>query len=209
MRPELQGSRSSLGFGLSSPSDGSLASKTRQNLHMRLADHRGRTADTVSESASALVTQMQAELHSLVTQHNGLTQRIRSIYRVMQALQELTTASAFDHVRVIPQPASADRAIARRSNRYGQSALRSKSGAVSISLQRACRIALMETETAVSMEEIYARIVRRGSFSFADTDLARVKLFRVLAVMAEDGEVRLLDNGPDWRWERKVPLEEE
>ena len=176
---------------------------------MRLADHRGCTADAASESVSVLVAQMQAELYSLVTQHNGLTQRIRSIYRVMQALQELTTVPASDHVRVIPQPASADRAIARRSNPYGQSALRSKSGTVSISLQRACRIALMETETAVSMEEIYARIVRRGSFSLADTELARVKLFRVLNVMAEDGEVRLLDNGPDRRWERKGLLEEE
>ena len=176
---------------------------------MRLADHREGTADTASESVSALLTQMQTELRSLVTQHKGLTQRIRGIYRLIQALQETTNAPAFDHVRVIPQPASADRAIARRSNRYRQSALRFRLCAVSISLQRACRIALMETETAVSLEEIYARIVRRGSFSFADTELARVKLFRVLNLMADDGEVRLLDNGPDWRWERKVPVEEE
>jgi len=60
----------------------------------------------------------------------------------------------------------------------------------------------MEAQTAVSLEEIYERIARRGSFSFMDIDHARLHLRRVLNVMAQVSEVRLLENDPSNRWER-------
>ena len=66
----------------------------------------------------------------------------------------------------------------------------------------------METETAISLEEIYARIVRRGSFSFVSLRRASPALVRVLSAMAEEGEVRLLKNGPRWRWERIALVDE-
>ena len=60
----------------------------------------------------------------------------------------------------------------------------------------------MEGETAASLEEIYERIMRRGSFSFVNLYRASPALVRVLAAMAQDGEVRLLETGPSWSWER-------
>ncbi|HTR65840.1 MAG TPA: hypothetical protein VMH85_08710 [Terriglobales bacterium] len=47
-------------------------------------------------------------------------------------------------------------------------------------LARAVRIALLEAGGAASAEEIYARIVRRGSFFFGDTGVAVEEVARVL-----------------------------
>jgi hypothetical protein len=145
---------------------------------------------TISGSVSALVEQMQTELHSLVTRQEDLRRRIWSIHRALRGLQTMASRP------------SADRTIARRSGRRQPSGSRYKSSQLSVSLRRACRIALMEADTAVSLEEIYARIMRRGSFSFVNLYRASPALVRVLAAMAEDGEVRLLEAGPSWRWER-------
>jgi hypothetical protein len=59
-------------------------------------------------------------------------------------------------------------------------------------LERACRIALMETEQPVSVEAIYDRIVRRGSFVF----LSHKRPFRAIglamATLVRRGEAILL-----------------
>ena len=66
----------------------------------------------------------------------------------------------------------------------------------------------MEAEGAASLEEIYERIGRRGSFSVGDLNSASQALPRVLHVMAEDGEVRLLESDSGHRWERIARLKE-
>lgn len=66
----------------------------------------------------------------------------------------------------------------------------------------------MEAETAASLEEIYSRIVRRGSFSFVNIEGASPVLVRVLCHMVQDGEVRLLKSGPRSRWERIALVQE-
>jgi hypothetical protein len=133
--------------------------------------------------------------------------RIHSIRRVVRGLQEMASAAAVDHLGATPNSSSADRTIAGRSG-HRPSSSRGKSNRVSLSLLRACRIALMETETAASLDEIYKRILRRGSFSFHDEQRASSTLLRVLYVMAHDGEVRLLKGSPGYSWER-VPLPED
>lgn len=159
----------------------------------------------VSGPASALVTQLQVELRSLLTRNKELRRHIRSIHAVLSGLQEMASTLAFDHLCLpceASQPSPADRTIAGRPGRVRRSGSRRKSNHVSVSVQRACRIALMESETAASLEDLYARIVRRGSFSFVNARSANPVLVRVLCAMARDGEVRLLKNGPCWRWER-------
>lgn len=165
--------------------------------------HRGllKVAAT-SGSVSALVEQMQTELHSLVTRHEDLRRRIWSIHRAIRGLQKMASKPAFDRLCAAPKLSSVDRTIARPSGPHRPSGSRYKSSQLSVSLRRACRIALMEGETAASLEEIYERIMRRGSFSFVNLYRASPALVRVLAAMAQDGEVRLLEAGPSWRWER-------
>lgn len=77
-----------------------------------------------------------------------------------------------------------------------QSGMPRKTKRVNAHLQRACRIALLEAERPVSLEEIFARIVRRGSFSFVNPERANPVLLRVLNAMAECGEVELLVSAP-------------
>jgi len=75
-------------------------------------------------------------------------------------------------------------------------------------LSRACRIALMEAGGAASLAEIRARIVRRGSFSFADSALANTAMLRTLHAMSDAGEIRRLEEGPPSRWQRISPTGE-
>jgi hypothetical protein len=79
---------------------------------------------------------------------------------------------------------------------------------MNLGLRRACRIALLEGEGPVSLEELYARIVRRGSFSFVNVESASPLLLRALRVLAEDGEAQLLESAPGLRWQRVERFQE-
>jgi len=69
-------------------------------------------------------------------------------------------------------------------------------------LRRACRIALLETANAVSDSELLARIIRRGSFCFADNDSALLAIDQELTAMAEQGEVSPIDGSSQRMWQR-------
>jgi hypothetical protein len=69
-------------------------------------------------------------------------------------------------------------------------------------LRRACRIALLETANAVSDGELLARITRRGSFCFADTDAALRAIDQELTAMAEQGEVQPIHSSSQRLWQR-------
>ena len=177
---------------------------------MQSPDHHRGPAEinAVSGPVSALVAQMQVELRSLVTRNDELRRRIHSIRRVVRGLEGMVSGSVFDYRCTTSQASLADHLIAGRSRLHRASGSGRRSNQADVSLLRACRIALMETETATSLEEIYARIVRRGSFSFVSLRRASPALVRVLSAMAEEGEVRLLKNGPRWRWERIALVDE-
>jgi hypothetical protein len=70
-------------------------------------------------------------------------------------------------------------------------------------LGRACRIALMETNEAVSVETIYDRIARRGSFTFVDYKHPFRAIVLAMSAMVRDGEASLLneEGRRRWRWE--------
>ena|ERR1700730_9174023 len=57
-------------------------------------------------------------------------------------------------------------------------------------LTRACRIALMESQGTASLEEIYSRIRRRGSFSFAGIEYPLVAIARILDILAGEARTR-------------------
>jgi hypothetical protein len=69
-------------------------------------------------------------------------------------------------------------------------------------LRRACRIALLETANAVSDSELLARITRRGSFCFADTDSALLAIDQELTAMAEQGEILAINSSSQRLWQR-------
>ncbi len=153
-------------------------------------------------SASAIVTQMQTELHGLIARQQELTRRIRSVHRVVRGLREMASTRAFNPLPTKQLPLPADSPIASQSEQNPPADLRPALDPASIVLQRACRIALMEAGTAVSFEDIHERIVRRGSFSFVDINHARLTLNHVLEVMTHAGEIRILESSPNRLWER-------
>lgn len=170
-----------------------------------------------SNSAIALVEQMQAELRDLMLRREWHVRRIQNLRQVMRGLRAISSAPFIDlpadpaspavHKRVTA-PFSASRAAAVVPCRHLQSGMQRKTERVNVQLQRACRIALLEAEKPVSLEEICTRIVRRGSFSFVNPERANLFLLQVLNAMAEDGEVHRLESAPCWRWERLAPLKE-
>ena len=61
-------------------------------------------------------------------------------------------------------------------------------------LERACRIALMEVEEAVSVETIYDHIVRRGSLSFYGYKRPLRAISSAMSALVKRGEALLLAN---------------
>jgi hypothetical protein len=88
------------------------------------------------------------------------------------------------------------------NGRMTRTEIRGKASTSGERLRRACRIAVMETDEAASAEDIRSRILRRGSFPFNNLEYAAVAIARTLDMMAEEGEVVSLDNGPHRRWKR-------
>lgn len=175
-------------------------------------------AAATSDSVAALVGQMQAELRDLMARREDFARRIRYLRQVTRGLREISRAPAFTHLGEelpsseghgsVAASVSADRTTVSASGCRSQSSMQHKTHHVSVRLQRACRIALLEAESPVSLEEICARIVRRGSFSFVDPEYANPFLLEALNAMAECGEVQLLESAPCLRWERMAPLQE-
>lgn len=99
----------------------------------------------------------------------------------------------------------AARSILRRSPTNGRSR-----GPVRSELARACRIALMETSEPVSVEAIYDRVQRRGSFTFAGYKHPFRAIVLAMGAMVRRGEVNLLNDAGRrrWRWlTERAPFE--
>jgi len=78
-------------------------------------------------------------------------------------------------------------------------------------LGRACLIALMEANEPASVETIYDRIERRGSFTFAGYKHPFRAIVLAISAMVKQGEASLLDEEGRrrWRWEsERAPSEQ-
>lgn len=163
------------------------------------------------ESASEVIGAVIHELRELRASYKRVAKRIRVLRVAMHALEELDAQSFCDRseqaeakiesrVRA-SQPTTMlspedtlcrTSAIQKRRIHYKQNA----------DLRRACRIALLETANAISDSELLARIIRRGSFCFADPDLAVVAIDQELTAMAQQGEVQAINSSSQRLWQR-------
>lgn len=184
-----------------------------------LGNHPGYTeAAATLDSVAALVGQMQTELRGLMSRRADLVRRGRNLRRLMRGLREISSAPFTPLAVEPPSPAGhksatpsfpLNRTAIEESGRRLPSGVQHRTEHVNVQLQRACRIALLEAENPMSLEEIFTRIVRRGSFSFVNPECANPLLLQVLNAMAEDGEVNLLESAPCWRWQRVAPLNDD
>jgi hypothetical protein len=80
----------------------------------------------------------------------------------------------------------------QRARRFSNSDGRAHTRPVKSELERACRIALMEATEPMSLETIYDRIQRRGSYTFAEYRHPFRAMVLALNGMVKQGEVSLL-----------------
>jgi hypothetical protein len=73
-------------------------------------------------------------------------------------------------------------------------------------LERACRIALLETEESVPVEIIYDRIVRRGSVMLLSYKRPFRAITLAMRALVGLGEASLLRTGSQRRWQRTGSL---
>jgi hypothetical protein len=160
-------------------------------------------------SASEVLKVVVLELHELQTQYKEVTSRIRNLRIAVDALRELGD-------KTLPEPlekaeGSTHRARKTSAESVGENLIRTRSrsgilrGNPNPDLQRACRIALMETTNAVTVDEIYARILRRKSFSFLDRESAIHAISEELHTMLHQGELRRIDDSRNTTWVRVEP----
>ncbi len=164
-------------------------------------------------SVSAVVELVQAELDSLQARRQEIGKRIQNLHQVINGLQQFARLDTNDLCSESPKPASRRRtnppsgsgiAVDQHATGELRSCVRRNTKYAHPALRRACRIALLEGQAAVSVKEIYSRIVRRGSFPFDSLRLAHPLVAWVLSIMTEEGEIRCFKNVTPWRWQRII-----
>jgi hypothetical protein len=164
-------------------------------LAMASSDHSGQTA-VVRGSVTAVLQLVSVELLQLLVRREELAKRIRSLYTAVKSLEEFaahppSNVAAVARKTMKEKPNPPEMSIANPPESMDGASLR---------LRRACRIALLEADEPLSEQEIYERILRRGSFSFASADLACPAVLQELTAMAETGEIHCFRSGSNKRW---------
>lgn len=158
------------------------------------SNHEDAGARAISGPLSLVVSQMEAELRDLLTRDEELKHRIQNVSRVLHRFRA-------GGLRELPNASPASEMPETRRTRVRRQDSWPRLSQTTTRLQRACRIALLEAGTAISVEEMQSRIERRGSFSFASHMQRTRSLLRVLRLMTRSGEVRSVITGHCWRWE--------
>ncbi|MGA8429530.1 MAG: hypothetical protein WB729_06890 [Candidatus Sulfotelmatobacter sp.] len=168
----------------------------------------------IESAVSETVKRMNASAHDLMLRRAEINRRIHRIQRVMEGLRALAVSQTW--IGSDARPAEPKHEV----NGFGpHDSIRARANEAALDLtlldgakhrepglSRACRIALLESSTA-TLEEIRERIVRRGSFSFADSASADAGLIRTLNFMVEIGEVRCVAIANQKRWQRIATAE--
>ncbi len=147
-------------------------------------------SDQQSVSVSAPVLEVlkaaSVELRELRDRQMQLTKRIRTVRSTMTALQNLR--------QVRQNPADPlERQLMKRM---------AEGNEPDQELRRACRIAMLESPEGLTKEEVLARIVRRGSYHFANVASAKTVIRKELNAMVEEGELECEACESGWKWKR-------
>jgi hypothetical protein len=148
--------------------------------------------------------QVNETMIDLCLERDKINRRIRSLRRLIRGLRNLAgkgadnrrsseefshrlTFGTEDHDFTDEQSGPALCSLASCSQKSG-------------SLRRACRIAIFEAGGVASLEDIYSRIVRRGSFTFPNPTFARAELLKILHAMVHAKEICRIDHGLQISW---------
>ena len=177
-----------------------------------------------TSAVSETVKRVNAKVLALLTRRAEINRRIRCLHRVVRGLRNLAinagcdTSAGYPTVTAgtaeMPNPEQvfADRdtgSLPENAFLQMRSQGLRRPHAELAGLSRACRIALMEAGATASLEEIRARIDRRGSFVFRDCNFADSEILATLSVMAHEGEIRSIrGDGTQDLWQRIPPSDQ-
>jgi hypothetical protein len=135
------------------------------------------------DPVSGVLQRAYLELQQLLEQRREIRRRMKSLRQALRGLQQGVGAGSTEIAEAGPsQPPQPTPHDPSRNSRFDHPP-RGRSR-----LQRACRIALLEAGGTASPEEIYMRILRRGSFSFRYRESPVAAIARVLTTL-DAGEV--------------------
>jgi hypothetical protein len=165
-----------------------------------LASGLNASSAAIDTSVSETIKRINASAIDLVAKRSEIDLRIRLVQQVMRGLRYLEARQAFDgsYAQSLDSGRTKEPPARRNSRR------RTDDGGALPVLTRACRIALMEAESAASLEEVHTRIIRRGSFLFSDSESSAKAILSALNAMTDRGELRRLDNRDQALWQRIV-----
>jgi hypothetical protein len=147
-------------------------------------------SNDLSGSLNCIVGLMQTELDDLLQQKARIKLQMRNLRHrlgILQAGSRKTNRTS--------------RPMARRPPNASRRAQARKICHLHEELARACRIAFLELGGIATPDELYAAILRRGSFMFpAIQNKPTVSISQVLVSMAQCGEATSSNQGPQSRW---------
>jgi hypothetical protein len=155
-----------------------------------------------TESVVQLTRLLQSELSDLSRQDDVLRKLTRGLSHLLKTLQKDTVGGILGPRETKSLTSCVQTPVPSMHKINSFPALASRSGATTKRVRRACRIALMETDEAVTVEEIYLRIAQRGSFHFDNVYQAAVTIRQTLHLMTQQGEALVVDTNPRPRWKR-------
>jgi hypothetical protein len=148
-------------------------------------------------SVNELMKRMHAKLQALLRRRAEVKRDIRNLNKTIRGLSECIgrTGLGMRHSRSQIRSSTDVEAVPDTTKTTQSSSSIQLEGVDSsnraeFELRRACRIALMESQETASLEEVYSRIVRRESFSFAGVEYPLVAIARIVNILAEEARNR-------------------
>jgi hypothetical protein len=154
-------------------------------------------------SVSEVLKLVVHEHRELRAQYKEVSSRIRNLRIAVRTLRNLggTSSGSAQRQERVDVAANAE-SPSGETRVEGEVSQDPASGSQSMALQRAIRIAVFETSGVVSNEEVYARILRRGSFDFPSQDFAERSIAEELKSMADQGELLRVNTATGCGWQR-------
>lgn len=154
-------------------------------------------------SVSEVLKLVVHEHRELRAQYKEVSSRIRNLRIAVRTLRNLGGGSTGSTPRQEHVDAAENAEPHPDATRFeGEVSQELTNGSQSMALRRAIRIAVFETSGVVSNEDVYARILRRGSFDFPSQDFAERSIADELKSMADQGELLRVNTTTGSGWQR-------
>lgn len=171
----------------------------------------GPVVDRALPSSPSQVRKALGRVHKrlqvLLQRHSELENEIRELRKMVHQLFEISNSQSREagnaKGRINTKEAVGNSETQRFEIKTRATNLARRRGQkrVTIELERACRIALVEANEPASLEEIYDRITRRDSFFFGRYKYPLLAISRALNKLLERGEAITVVHGENRAWQ--------